>query len=431
MNHFKENFDIKKLLAYTFLVLVTFYFIISMESHSQKIYSMTNSFEEVSLFLIFAAISTLFFYKNRTYQQMWLIKLFITYFVMIAYEMHYGLDSYRYYYRAITDSYTIVDPGGTGNIEIFTRYLSYILGDSYYSIKLFYSLLAFIGLILIYKAFIKLLTKSNICIKKYYYHSLALFLTPTILFWSSILGKDSLNIFFVGLFTYSYFRLIEKYSFSYFSLVVFSIIGVGFIRSWMSGIFVIAIAIYFIEFNSKKSMFLFLILGIVLYFLSSSFLTIGFMAKYNIMSMESLFLAINTVSSNLSYGNSKVEVYELHSIGDYIFYFIPNFFTAVFRPQLYDAKNPFMLLAAIENTILLYFFLKYFLLNLKVLIVNKYIKFLVSFIFAWSLLYVIISPTNLGMAVRFKLQIMPALIMVILYAYIVSVENRKKKKALV
>ena len=208
-----------------------------------------------------------------------------------------------------------------------------------------------------------------------------------------------------------------------------SIIGVTLVRSWFGGIFVITLAIYFIKIDSKKSLFVFILLIGLLYLLSSKFLSSGFLAHHNIDNMESLFLAINTVSSNLAYGNSKVEVHELHSVGDYFFYFIPNFFTAVFRPQLYDAKNPFMLLAAIENTILLYFFVKYFLFKIHLFLKNKYLKFLLSFIFAWSLLYVIISPTNLGMAFRFKLQIMPALIMVILYAYIVNLENKKKNGA--
>ena len=61
---------------------------------------------------------------------------------------------------------------------------------------------------------------------------------------------------------------------------------------------------------------------------------------------------------------------------------------------------------------------------------NKYLRFLILFIFSWSLFYVIISPTNLGMAVRFKLQVLPAMLIVIWVSRHIYLSKQKRAKAL-
>jgi len=152
----------------------------------------------------------------------------------------------------------------------------------------------------------------------------------------------------------------------------------------------------------------------------------SFLLKVGVDSIDTLFLGMSTVSKNLAYGNSSVGVMEITSLADYILYFIPNFFTSVFRPLPFDAKNPFMLLAAIENTIMLYLFYKYIIKNFFLILKNKYMKFFMSFIFSWALIYVILSPTNLGMAVRFKLQILPAMLLLIFISRNIVLAKQKK-----
>ena len=79
-------------------------------------------------------------------------------------------------------------------------------------------------------------------------------------------------------------------------------------------------------------------------------------------------------------------------------------------------RNAFSLLAACENVVLLYFSFKYIFLEWKNIVNNRYLRFILIFIFSWSLFYVIISPTNLGMAARFKLQVLPAMLIIIFVA---------------
>jgi hypothetical protein len=96
----------------------------------------------------------------------------------------------------------------------------------------------------------------------------------------------------------------------------------------------------------------------------------------------------------------------------------------------WDIHNPFSLLAAVENVAMLYLVYKYIFKNWRVVFQNRYMRFLLLFIFSWSLFYVIISPNNLGMAVRFKLQVLPAMLIVIGVSRQIYLKRQKELKAL-
>jgi hypothetical protein len=148
-----------------------------------------------------------------------------------------------------------------------------------------------------------------------------------------------------------------------------------------------------------------------------------------INSVDTLFLKMTETSKNLSYGQSSVAVNTITSFGDYILYYIPNLFTALFRPMPWDIRNPFTLMAAVENVILLYLSYKYIFKHWKDIYSNKYLKFFILFIFSWSLLYVIISPANLGGAARFKLQVLPAMMILIGVAMAMSKQKEEIQKS--
>jgi uncharacterized membrane protein len=81
--------------------------------------------------------------------------------------------------------------------------------------------------------------------------------------------------------------------------------------------------------------------------------------------------------------------------------------------MIWEARNLFSLVASIENTILLFFSIKYIALRFAYIIQIKHIVFLLIFIISWTIPYSIISSGNLGAAVRFKLQILPMILIVI------------------
>ncbi|MGZ5470867.1 MAG: hypothetical protein ACXWE0_04275, partial [Nitrososphaeraceae archaeon] len=174
----------------------------------------------ISLLLFIVLTAFIVLIKNRDYLRLWLIKAFVTLVVMIAYEYVYGLDSYLYYADAVyyNEERRVWGSSGTDNIKIINHFFTYLVGNSYYSLKLFNSFLGFIGLIYLYKSFLYVAQRSGYHVDNKVYINV-FFLFPSIIFWSSILGKDPLNLLFVGLFTYSFLHLMDRVNAIYILLI--------------------------------------------------------------------------------------------------------------------------------------------------------------------------------------------------------------------
>jgi len=422
----------KNMTFYFFLIalwIIFFYFFIyEYDSLSTKVFLPRYrgdyiSNPEYELFLgfvtyIFIQIALILF-TNSKYSFIWFMKGFVvTIFLMLFYEAHYGLDAYWYAGNAIKKEVPFpFGESGTYNVMHINHIFTYIVGNSYYSLKVLNSFIGFLGLIFLYKSYEFISLKSNIEINKNFIYFFFLF--PSIIFWSSILGKDSLNIFLIGMFIYSFVHLIDKFNVKYLVLVVLSIWLVSYIREWWSLIMLLSMFFYFIKIDSAKNLFLFLLITpIVILFL------VSFLKSQGINSMDQIFLKMGETSQKLAYGNSKVEYHKVTTFSDYLIWFIPNLFTSLFRPMFWDVRNAFTLLAAIENMILLYFSYKYIFKKWKIIYKNRYLKFLILVIFSWSLFYVVISPTNLGMATRFKLQVLSIMLILVGISYQIYKEKR-------
>jgi hypothetical protein len=411
-----------RFMALSFIILLSSILLfLNLDDLSEKVYYWVNLrgneglvYQELAIgMLLFIVITVLFSINgNKDYFRLWLIKAFVTFVIMIPYESVYGLDAYLYYADAVfyNDDRRIWGSSGTDDIKIMNHIFTYLVGDSYYSLKLFSSFLGFIGLIYLYKSFLYVMKMSGNHIDNKYYINI-FFMFPSIIFWSSILGKDPLNLFFVGVFIHSSLQLMDRINIVYICLIAFSILGVYYIRSWWAVILVITLFLYNVKLNSPKHL-----LGLLF---MSPFAIAGlgaFLSKQGITSFQGIFEKMSDTSENLAYGGSSVGVTPVTGMTSYLLLFIPNLFTSLFRPMPFDVRNFFTLLAAIENVILLYFSVKYIFLEWKRIFNNRYLRFLIFFILAWALFYVIISPTNLGMATRFKLQVLPIMLMIIFVA---------------
>ena len=413
------------------ITIFLFIFIISFPNLSHNVFMVANRFGIYSTpyydltfaLILFLSITIIFiFIGNRHYLKLWLIKAFLTLVLMLAYEsIYYRLDSYMYFAEAVHSFNVYVREGGgsTFNIVKINRFFTYFVGDSYHALKLFNSFIGFLGLIFLYKSFEYIMKKNNLKIDHKFIY--IFFLFPSVLFWSSILGKDPLNLFFVGMFTYAFIHIIDEFKFRYLIMIILAIWLVSYIRSWYSIIMVTSMFLYYLKINSIRNFSLFLIVLPIFGILGQQFLQLQ-----GITSFDTLFLKMTATTQNLAYGRSAVSTNVITDFWDYLLYYIPNLFTTLFRPMPWDIRNPFTLMAAVENVIMLYLTYKYIFKNWKMIYSNKYLKFLILFIFSWSLLYVIISPANLGGAVRFKLQILPA--MLILIGVAMALNQQKEEK---
>jgi hypothetical protein len=96
--------------------------------------------------------------------------------------------------------------------------------------------------------------------------------------------------------------------------------------------------------------------------------------------------------------------------------FLPvGVFTALYRPLPLEAGNVFQLLAAAENTLLLAFTALAALRLRRSDLRDPVLRWALLLIAAWSAAYAIVSYQNLGAAVRFKVQILPVLLLLLLH----------------
>lgn len=358
---------------------------------------------------------------NKELTIIWLLKGIVTLIVMLPYEANYKLDAFVYFTALIdiNNEYIqgVVQNKNTYLIALFNSYLGYLIGDSYHALKLFYSLISFIGLILFYRILEFVLSLEDIQIKQWYIYFYFLF--PTVLFWSSTLGKDSLNIFVLGFVLYAIVQLMQQFTIRYFFILLGMLSLLFFLRFWFIGIFLLTILQYFIyKYICKKNllvMFLFFICIVVI------------ITTVNIPYMQGIVDKLNKHTFEFAFGGSATQTYVYYSIRDYFLYLIPNIFTTLFRPMLFDVTNMFTFISACENIVLFLLFVRYILLNFKNIMDNKYIAMLLFYCVAWLLFYVIISPANLGSAVRFKLQVLPVILIIIGYSIHITHFSKKKR----
>jgi hypothetical protein len=223
------------------------------------------------------------------------------------------------------------------------------------------------------------------------------------------MGKDSLNILFTAVFIYAFIRLTDKFLIRYLLLAVLSVVAMFYLRFWWVAIMTFSMIVYYTIYPNLKSSILLILLSPILYF---SYQYIMEMRGLELFS--DIFQEMTNISKGMShYGDSSINPVIIRNFSDYMLLYVPNSFTALFRPMIWEARNPFSLVASIENTILLFLSIKYIALRFAYNIKIKHIVFLLIFIISWTIPYSIISSGNLGAAVRFKLQILPMILIVI------------------
>lgn len=400
------------------LLSLSFFIIVKMPVFMQNPYMFLeidqfNPYWDMTLalfwFVVFSFLIAKFMLKE--YFFIWLIKSFITLIVMLPYEAKYTLDAYIYFTSLIDINNEYIQ--GTINnfntkiIANLNHYLGYIIGESYHALKLLYSLISFLGLFFFYKVFEIIMKRENKNIHQWYIY--LFFLFPTVLFWSSTLGKDSLSLFVLGVIFYLCIKIIQEFGFKNLLLFLFFFFLLYFLRYWYIGIFFLAISMYlFFRYVLKENIFIF----------SCIILSVVIIVSLLENSYTSLIVdKLNKHTFEFAFGGSTTEIFIYENLGDYFYYLIPNIFTTLFRPMLFDVTNSFTFIAACENIILFLLCIKYIMLNIKPILKNKYTLFLLFYVVSWLLFYVIVSPGNLGTAVRFKLQVLPIILILIGYSF--------------
>lgn len=141
------------------------------------------------------------FRDRKALMVVWLIKSVITLGFMLLYEANYEtLDAYSYFYDARQDDVSFLTEiglgNGTQNISALAWLHNQVIPDSYHAMKVSFSMVGLLAVYIFYRAAVIFLRRENIRV----FYILALF--PSILFWSSILGKEPIILFGMALYTH-------------------------------------------------------------------------------------------------------------------------------------------------------------------------------------------------------------------------------------
>lgn len=330
--------------------------------------------------------------------------------VYMYFTLTNGGDSIGYYNKALEEDVEL--QLGTQFIEFFSYILISTFGFSYLELFLFFNIFGSIGLLLFYASIKPIISNCSESIRRL---SLLIIFLPSVSFWSSALGKDSISFFATALALWAALNLPRRKV-----LMAIAIIAMLSVRPHIAGIMIMALGASLLI--STKQISLIKRLAMASIVLPIAIILVPFAANYaGIENITDITEVNEYVAQRQGYnmeGGSGIDISSMS---------LPmQIFTYLFRPLPYEAYSIFVLFSSLDNLILLLLFLY------AIIFVRKKSDTPANHAFLW--LYVIISvlvlsmtTANLGISVRQKWMFMPMLIY-LLFAGIAAHQAQKQRK---
>jgi hypothetical protein len=349
-------------------------------------------------------------HHKRILLLIWLVRCFITLGFMLLYEYNYAaLDMYTYV-RKSRDAWlswvgTIGSAGSDRTAMVFWWH-NYVFPNAYHVFKVSFTMLGLASVYLFYLAATTFLQRD---VPRLLYF-LGLF--PSVLFWSSIPGKDGLIFFSIALYVYSVVAWYRHRNIVYLVLLVAGIAGAVLIRPWMGIIMCAPLVPFFLV--TVRHLLLRVALGGVVVVATWLVLT-NLPTMFTLETTDDVVALANDLVRRFDLGEStQAGSAEFDSLEDLVFFMPFGMFTALFRPLPGEVLNPFGLLAGLENAVLLVLLVRAISRSRWRDVQHPVLLWLILFIVIWLSMYAFVAY-NLGTIVRYKLQILPMLLCLLLY----------------
>ena len=331
--------------------------------------------------------------QNRAF----LIYLWHTLFCVayMIYSLEYGADSVTYYLKSFQSGFEF--KLGTAGVVFLTSFLTLFIDLSYLGVFLIFNIFGVIGL-LAFDASLKVATLNK---SKYIKYIATLFVfLPSVSFWTSAIGKDSLAFMAVGLALWAALNLRRGWG-----IMVIAVLIILLVRPHMAGIMVLTLSgALILQRNFSLSYRLLMgcmavITAFVLIPFTLNYAGLGIMAEMD----------INTVSTYIQ----NRQGYNQRGGGGIdisLMSFPMQLFAYLFRPLPFEAHSIFALISSIENVFLLLVFLS----AIRGMLLHKRHNVVESRTYMWlyvSMSWVVLGLTtaNLGISVRQKWMFVPLL----------------------
>lgn len=340
---------------------------------------------------------------------LWLAKTAVDLGVMLVYEWHYGLDAYWYFRMgawAHFDSLLPVLGNGTQTILRFSAVLAGVVGPSYHAMKIVYSFIGLWGAFCFYRAACHYLRSR----KTWLLYVIGF--TPTVLFWSSILGKDPVIFFGSGLYALGAVGWLRTGRTRYVLNLSGGLVIAMFIREWY-GVIMIAPLLFVVAPRLRHPLHRILCVagGVAGMVYAYSLFQTQFLAE----GTSSIVPTTNAIIGGFAArGGSGQSFQPFHSLSSMVLFWPWGVFTAMFRPMLWDIHNAFMVISALECTVLLVLVISAVWHWRFSRLRDPVISWALAYLLCWASLYGFGGYANLGMAVRQRLEVMPVLVLLAL-----------------
>lgn len=328
---------------------------------------------------------------------------------------HYS--QHMWYYRD-PHSYVIVKIAGFFNLFTF---------NTYSSTALLFATVSFSGLWCMFSVLVRKYPRYLLGL------ALAIMFVPSVVFWGSGVLKDSITIAALGLLTYSLVNIVEFRERSPFNWIT-AIIALFIIYSIKIYIIICFVPLVFVWLYLKgvrasKNVAVRILIAPVLLV---TFAGAGYFALNQISSESTKYsldkiaeqAAINAYDIRYGWGartggDGGYDLGELDGSWGSMIRLMPQAINvSLFRPYLWEVKNPVMLLAALESIVTIFFTIKIFLVDRRFrhLVQDPFLVFCFTFslVFAFA---VGVSTFNFGTLMRYKIPLMPFYFTVLVMLY--------------
>jgi hypothetical protein len=306
--------------------------------------------------------------------------------------------------------------------------------SSYSATAVLFSLVGFIGLWLLFITFYQMYPQLH------RWFALAILFIPSVIFWGSGLMKDTITIAALGLATYACFQLFVRHNIRLYLLILLlmAMYVLYIVKIYILLTFLPAVIIWI--FMSHLSRIRSVVLRYMLFpFLVSLCVVLCYFAvlkagednpKY---SLEMISKTAQVTAYDIRYwtgreAGSGYSLGELDGTWESMLKLLPQALNvSLFRPYLWEVRNPLMLLSALESITLLMITI-YAIFSARLKIFRALLDPVVLFCLVFSLSFAFavgISTFNFGTLVRYKIPLLPfyATALVLLLHHV----NRERK----
>lgn len=238
---------------------------------------------------------------------------------------------------------------GTNNYSLYTAICYLLFGPSQLAVKLVNSGIGAVGSVLFYKAYVLYYGRMSRALQ------LLLFFSPTLLYWSSIHGKDPLTFFSLGLGYWGTAKFTKGRSSKGFLVCLLAGLCLFLIRPHVACVYLAALSVVFVvrSLSRKRSLGTKLasVSCLILVILAANFVVDDYLQE-QASSAEAILETVSARHDALDTGNSAIDVPTLMGWSAALEYLPLGAATVMFRPFPWESGGLLLRLTSLEQLIL-------------------------------------------------------------------------------